>query len=139
MIYFAKIEQEESYYTVSFPDFPDIMTYGHTLEEAKNNAFEALNGSVESDFGRGFDMPDPSKLNGDNCYPIKLLARISVAVTIRKLRKSRTQIEIANKLGITYQAYQKLENPRSCNPTIKTLEKIAKVFNTDFDLIFSPP
>ncbi|HHE39172.1 MAG TPA: XRE family transcriptional regulator, partial [Candidatus Cloacimonetes bacterium] len=39
---------------------------------------------------------------------------------------NKSQIEIAKKLGISYQAYQKLENPRKCNPTLKTLEKIAK-------------
>ena len=35
--------------------------------------------------------------------------------------------KIAKKLGISYQAYQKLENPRKCNPTVKTLEKISEV------------
>ncbi|WP_224984031.1 helix-turn-helix domain-containing protein [Geomonas agri] len=35
---------------------------------------------------------------------------------------------------IAYQVYQRLENPRKANPTIKTLEKIAKVFGRRVDL-----
>ena len=48
--------------------------------------------------------------------------------TLRKMRVGKSQMQIAHSLGISYQAYQKLENPRKCNPTIKTLEKISSVF-----------
>ena len=47
---------------------------------------------------------------------------------LRKLRGNLPQSEIAKRLGLTYQAYQRLENPIKGNPTIKTLEKVAKVF-----------
>jgi len=29
---------------------------------------------------------------------------------------------------LSYQAYQRLENPQKANPTIKTLEKIAQIY-----------
>jgi len=38
------------------------------------------------------------------------------------------QIETAKRLGISYQSYQKLENPNKANPTLKTLEKVVKAF-----------
>ncbi len=49
---------------------------------------------------------------------------------LRKIRDGlkMNQVEAAKKLGISYQAYQRLENPSKCNPTIKTLERVAKVF-----------
>jgi antitoxin HicB len=53
------------------------------------------------------------------------------------MRDGRTQIEIARKLGISYQAYQKLENPRKCNPTIKTLERIGEVMGKRLSLIWT--
>lgn len=48
--------------------------------------------------------------------------------------QKKTQTEIASMLGISYQAYQKLENPRKCNPTIKTLEKIADILDKDLEV-----
>ncbi len=39
-----------------------------------------------------------------------------------------TLTDVADKLGVKYQVYQKLENPETANPTLKTLKKIEKVF-----------
>ena len=47
---------------------------------------------------------------------------------LRTLRADRPQTEVARQLNISYQVYQRLENPRKANPTVKTLEKIACVF-----------
>jgi len=48
-----------------------------------------------------------------------------------------TAQEIINiHLGLSYQAYQRLENPRKANPTIKTLERIANVYGRDLKISF---
>ena len=39
-----------------------------------------------------------------------------------------TLTDTADRLGVKYQAYKKLENPRTANPTLKTLKKLEKVF-----------
>ncbi|MFZ2781355.1 MAG: helix-turn-helix transcriptional regulator [Rectinemataceae bacterium] len=39
-----------------------------------------------------------------------------------------TLTDVAEKLGVKYQVYQKLEDPAKTNPTLKTLAKIEKVF-----------
>jgi antitoxin HicB len=35
---------------------------------------------------------------------------------------------------VSYQAYQKLENPRRCNPTVKTLERISEALGMDLKI-----
>ncbi|MDR0635822.1 MAG: helix-turn-helix domain-containing protein [Treponema sp.] len=35
---------------------------------------------------------------------------------------------------MSYQAYQRLENPRKSNPTIKTLERIAHAFGRELNV-----
>jgi len=40
----------------------------------------------------------------------------------------RPQSEIADRLGLSYQAYQRLENPSKSNPSVKTLQRVAKAF-----------
>jgi antitoxin HicB len=39
-----------------------------------------------------------------------------------------TLTDVADKLGVKYQVYQKLEDPAKTNPTLKTLAKLEKVF-----------
>ncbi|GFO62305.1 type II toxin-antitoxin system HicB family antitoxin [Geomonas paludis] len=134
--YAARIKKEADGYLVTFEDFDNVMTYGLTIEEALVNAEEALNGCLESDFERNFKIPQPSRVSGKNVYQIPVAPHVAVAIMLRTLRADRSQLEIARQLNIAYQVYQRLENPRKANPTIKTLEKIAKVFGRRVDLGF---
>ncbi|MDA3886585.1 MAG: type II toxin-antitoxin system HicB family antitoxin [Candidatus Delongbacteria bacterium] len=136
MYYYAKIEKEDGAFIVSFPDLSNINTYGETLEEALTNAEEALNGSLEADFERGFRFTKPKKYTGDEFHKVYLYPHITISYKLRSIRANQSQIDIAKKLGISYQAYQKLENPRKCNPTVKTLEKIARIFKKELEVSF---
>jgi antitoxin HicB len=137
MNYYAKITKAGGAYLVSFPDLENINTYGDTLEEALKNAAEALNGSLEADFDRGYTLPEPKAMKGRNKYRIEVAPHIEIAYMLRRLRNELSQKEIAARLGITPQAYQKLENPRKCNPTIKTLEKIGIALNKRLQVAFA--
>jgi DNA-binding XRE family transcriptional regulator len=53
------------------------------------------------------------------------------------VKNKLTQGDIAKVLGISYQAYQRLEKPGKCNPTLKTLKRLAKVFNKNLRLEFA--
>lgn len=123
-----KYARSDRAYTVTFPDLPGCVTFGDTLDGAKRMAAEALSGYLASIFERNVRMPKPSKPKGKSAYLIRpetpVLAALSLRVLREELRLSQT--EAAKRLGITYQAYQRLENPRSANPTLRTLEKVAK-------------
>jgi len=125
MEYYCRLVSQDSMLTVDFPDVPNAISYGNSREEALHNAAEALNGVLESDVGRGFPLPEFSTGPGDGLYPVEVASHIVVAWEIRKLRGDKSQSEIASRLGLTYQAYQRLENPAKGNPTIKTLERLA--------------
>lgn len=134
--YAARIKKESDGYLVTFPDFENVVTYGITVEEALANAEEALNGCLESDFERNFKIREPSRVPGRHVHQIPVAPHIAVAIMLRTLRADRSQMEIARELNIAYQVYQRLENPRKANPTIKTLEKIARVFGRRVELGF---
>lgn len=137
MFYYANIIKEDDVYIVTFPEFDNVITYGDTIEEAKQNAAEALNGCIESDFERGFSLPKEIKHQGKDYHKISIYPHIEIAIKLRKLRGEKSQIEIADKLDISYQAYQKLENPRKCNPTVKTLEKLSKALGLDLEIVIN--
>lgn len=137
MEYPARIRKDGVDWLVDFPDLPNVITYGNSLEHALEAAEEALNGVLETDFERGFSIPSPSRLEGKRFhYPIRVHPHIEIAYQLRKLRNGHSQTAIAKQLGISYQAYQKLENPRKCNPTVKTLERISEVLGKTLRITF---
>ncbi|GMO52365.1 MAG: hypothetical protein Pg6C_17940 [Treponemataceae bacterium] len=128
MVYHCTIEKEGGEFIAQFPDMPNIVTCGFSHEEALVMAKEALDGCMESDVARGMKIPPPS-FNGG--YPVPVASNIVVAMRLRELRGSQSQTDIARRLGLSYQSYQRLENPRKSNPTIKTLERIARAFGNE--------
>jgi antitoxin HicB len=38
-------------------------------------------------------------------------------------------------MGVKYQVYQKLENPRTTNPTLKTLKKLEELFHKEIVMV----
>lgn len=141
LFYPAKIKyiKEERSHLVEFPDLPGCLTAGNSLEAAKENAKDALTGYLASIFERNFKIPKPSKPKGKNIFLIEPEPEVSIPIILRKLRenKNMTQGDIAKVLGISYQAYQRLEKPGKSNPTLKTLERLAKVFDKDLRLEFA--
>jgi antitoxin HicB len=128
MVYHCTIEKGGTEYIAQFPDMTNIVTCGFSHEEALAMAKEALDGCLEADISQGNTIPPPAYKEG---YPITVASHIAVALQLRELRGNQSQTDIARKLGLSYQAYQRLENPRKANPTIKTLEKIAHAFGRE--------
>ena len=120
----------EKVFEVSFPDLPGCLTFGATLEEAKAMASEALSGVLESMIQRGIALPVPSSRKGRTIHAIEPAPSVSFALWLRRKRKDSgmTLTDVADKLGVKYQVYQKLEDPAKTNPTLKTLAKLEKVF-----------
>jgi antitoxin HicB len=110
---------------------PNIQTCGDTREEALAMAKEALDGCLEVDVTRGMSVPPPSYKGG---YPVTVASHIALPLQLRNLRGKHSQSDIARKLGLSYQSYQRLENPRKANPTVKTLEKIAHVYQRELSI-----
>ncbi|MCR5062131.1 MAG: helix-turn-helix transcriptional regulator [Treponema sp.] len=63
---------------------------------------------------------------------MKVSPKVAFAIELRKARAGHSQKEVAEKAGMTYQQYQRLENPHKTNPTMETLYKLQKVFNHRF-------
>lgn len=129
-----KYDKEDKAYLVEFPDLQGCVTYGESLSEAKVNAKEALSGYLASIFDRGFKIPVPSRPKGKNIHHISPESTVLVPILLRNVREELklSQVDAAKRLKISYQSYQKLENPNKANPTLKTLEKVAKAFGKHF-------
>ncbi|MFH1263230.1 MAG: type II toxin-antitoxin system HicB family antitoxin [Pseudomonadota bacterium] len=137
MYFEAKIRKEGNGYRVTFPGLENVLTYAETREKAVSSASEALVGCLLEDLDRGLDLPTPVMMGpkkGTVLIPIP--ASIGVALLLRKFRREqgRTTLQVAKRLGITRQAYEKLERGRG-NPSLQTLDKTFAAFGVTFDLI----
>lgn len=130
MIYYAKLHKTGKGYWTEFPDLNTTGSEGKTMEEVKKNSQEALEGILESLFDRECKIPLPKKHQGKEWVPIQVDDSISIPIVLRQLRLAHglTLKQMASELGIAYQTYQVLETIKESNPTIKTLRKVANVF-----------
>ena len=132
MRYFAYISKQKiGGYLVEFPELKGCLSEGNTLKNAKKNATEALNGWLISNCDRNLNIPTPKTRKGKNYYPIEVDLQVALAILLRKHRKLKhlLQNQIAKELGITQQAYAKLENPVKTNPSLSTLKKLSEVLD----------
>jgi predicted RNase H-like HicB family nuclease len=59
MQYVALLEKEKHGYSVTFPDFPECTTFGEDMDEAVDQAHEALALYVEFFLESGGELPEP--------------------------------------------------------------------------------
>jgi predicted RNase H-like HicB family nuclease/DNA-binding XRE family transcriptional regulator len=126
-------KQDDCWYVESPGFYDGILTYGTTIEAAKNMAAEAVSGILASylDHGDKFTIPKASSSAG--WYGIEIDPSMAFALWLRNARLSHnmTLADVADKMGVKYQVYQKLENPQTANPTLKTLKKLEHIFNEE--------
>lgn len=139
--YFALLSKDKKSgsVVVRFPDHPNIVTYGHDFLHAKEMAGEALSSTLEVAFERGFTLPAMKTTKpkpGEKVIFVRMTPEVYAAYLLREWRASSglTQKQLAAKLGIAYQSYQRMERPGRANLTLETLQKIAKALNKELVL-----
>lgn len=139
MKFYAKITKEKYGFLVEFPRLAGCLTEGKTLESALKNAKEALHGWLAARVDRDFKIPHQGKFGKGSSYPVEVDIQISFAIRLRELRRKRglTQSQIARKLGITQQAYAKLEAPLRTNPSLSTVRRLSDVLDVPIDIQMS--
>lgn len=139
--YYAVIfyEKGSKTYGVRFPDHPGIVTFGYSFEEAATMAEEALSAALESEFDRHQTLPmshRPKLKRGEKLIFVILEPEIRTAYLLRSWRESAglSQKQLAERLGISFQAYQRMERPGRSNLTVSTLQRIATALNKELIL-----
>ncbi len=117
---------------VEFPDLPGCLAYGDDRDHARLMAREALSGYLASLLDRDLEIPGPSHRSGPDVEIIEAESSVSFALRLRQERKRQglALTEVADRLGVKYQVYQRLEDPDRSNPTLKTIAKLEEVLGT---------
>ena len=137
--YYAEIEEDkdDKVFNVSFPNFEGCYTFGKTLEEALFNASEALSGCLAVMLNKNMEIKEENITNTNGLYFIKPDRKVSFVIFLKKRRKelSLTQQQVAEMLNISYQAYQRYENVDTCNPTLRKISKLEKIFQKEIVVV----
>jgi len=129
-------EKEGEYLVQGLPPLDNVLTWGATLDEALDNASEALTGILESMLDHGVDIPEPvaGKKEKDT-YWIEPDPKVAVPILIRKARleSGLTLEELAGRIGVSYQQVQRWERSGT-NPTIASLKKVFRALGKKIEL-----
>jgi antitoxin HicB len=109
MRYPAKIEPDGKFFLVTFPDFPEAITQGDSIEDALVHAADVLESVLDHYIENNLPIPPPSKLKRSQ-YLVELPA--SYAAKILLLNEMAAQkvrpAELARRLKVTRQEVNRL-------------------------------
>lgn len=132
MIYHFKIHKEKSVFWAQCLELSGCYTQGNTMKELQENMQDALNLYIEEpnnsqDLAK---LPDETTRKSKNIVSVAVDPLIAFSFLMRyyRIKHGLTQEETAKKMGFeTLYSYQRLE-ARKCNPSLKMLVKIKKIF-----------
>lgn len=132
--YPAIIHEENNCFWAEFPDLEGCLIQEDTFEQLKISCNKVLSSFLESLDSRKIKIPAPSNLSGNNIIYFTPNINIAFAISLKQTREKLgwTQKELAEKAGLSWAVYQKIENPRRSNPTLSTVEKIQNAIGFSF-------
>ncbi len=138
--YHVKIyyDQEDQVFYVGIPGFPagvspDCTTFGETEEHAREMAKECIELMLEGYLEDRVAIPTQQGIDTEGLVPIAIDDCLAFALWLRQQRLERglSQSQAAKTLGMSAKNYQRLENPKRCNPTLRITAKIREGFRLD--------
>jgi len=109
MRYPVNYEKDGEGYLVTFPDIPEALTGGDTLEEAQAMALDALVSAFEFYFEDGRQVPKPGSVSGDYAEVAPSIeSKILLLNTL--VESGISYAELARRMGTQPQAVQRLIN-----------------------------
>ena len=140
MKYHFKVHKEGKGFWAECIELSGCFTQADSIEELRKNMEEALNLYIEEpkDSKKLAALPDESIRLSKTILEVALDPSIAFAFMVRlnRIQHGLTQQAAAKKLGFgNIYSYQRLESKR-CNPTLKILSQIKKIF-PDFSVDFA--
>jgi len=116
--------QPEGGYTVTFPDIPEAISEGDSMEAASFAASEALTLALECMLDAGEPIPERHEHAGGIWVSPCASVQAAVSLRLARLAQGKSVADMARALHTSWPAAQRLESPRA-NPTLRQLERAA--------------
>lgn len=131
MLYPAKFEvQDDGCYVVSFRDIPEALTQGYSLDEAKEQALDALITAFDFYFEDSRAIPAPSEAQeGEQLIELPISVWSKVLLLNTMLEQNVSQSDLAKRLGKTRQEMQRvidLNHSTKIDTVVEALKQLGK-------------
>jgi antitoxin HicB len=131
-IYPARVDRdEEGYFLVTFPDFPEAGTDGTTLEEALSEASDCLAEAVGGRIARMAEIPHASRKKRGQyavAIPAQIAAKAALYLAIKETKTKKSTL--ARRLAWSEAAVQRLLDPKHPSD-MKHLEEALAIIGQD--------
>jgi len=117
-------------------------THGSSWDEASDMALDIVDSYITICLR---DDEDPTELHGKLpkgegwrwVYPSP---KTALAWQIRRLRRTKglTQSQVADAMKVTQESFTRWENPKTLNPTVATITKVAKALGARLKIELEP-
>ena len=109
MRYPIDINPDGMFYLVTFPDIPEAITQGESMEEAHQAAADALETALDFYFEDSRVVPEPSRLKpGQECVELPASLSAKVLLLNEMIRQQVRPAELARRLQTTPQEVSRL-------------------------------
>lgn len=138
--YYAKVHRDPDSLWIEFPDLDGCATQGDDMADLRFNAQEALDVWLLGHFDLNWPVPRPKAKAGRNMIAVSPSPEIAASLELRWMREDQgySQAAVASRLGISPQAYQKLEHPEKFNPTYRTLQRLGSALGRTVTIEWGP-
>jgi len=138
-IYPATIEQRsEGPFMVSFPDFPEALTFGHSEADAAHEAVDCLREALRGRILDSEDIPPPSKnVPGAHMIapPAEIVAKAAIYNAFR--HGGITRVALAGKLNVDESEVRRILDPMH-RTKLDRLEQAANALGGRLEITFVP-
>lgn len=105
-------EDEDGGFVVTFPDLPEAITQGDTIEQALNEAADCLEEAIALRIDDQLDIPQPSLSNqGEYLVPVPIQIALKAALYLAMREHKMTQVQLASILNIGEQEVKNMLDP----------------------------
>ncbi|MEA5578783.1 type II toxin-antitoxin system HicB family antitoxin [Anabaena sp. UHCC 0451] len=105
-------EDEDGGFVVTFPDLPEAITQGDTIEKALNEAADCLEEAIALRIDDKLDIPQPSLSNNrEYLVPVPIQTALKAALYLAMREHKMTQVQLASILNIGEQEVKNMLDP----------------------------
>lgn len=127
--YPVNITEESGEFLVSFIDFPEAITSGVSLQDAQEEAQDALEEAIAGRINRGEEIPWLNKQSiPDNCVliPVQPQFAMKAIIHIKRLESKMSKCDLARTLEIDEKEVRRILDPKH-NTKLTTLQKVLRM------------
>ena len=130
-------DEKDGGFVVTFPDLPEAITQGDSLEQALNEAADCLEESIAVRIDDKLAIPQPSILKNEE-YLIAVPAQtaLKAALYLAMCEKGMSKVELAYTLNIHEKEVRRILNPHHATK-LSTMERTLAVLGQRIELQIS--